>query len=88
MRVLVTGAAGFIGSHLCDRLIDEGHEVLAVDNFYTGSRRNVEKLLANPMFELLRHDITFPLYVETDMIFNLAEQLSHVPELLTAALHP
>jgi UDP-glucuronate decarboxylase len=72
VRVLVTGAAGFIGSHLCDRLIDEGHEVLAVDNYYTGSRRNVEKLLANPMFELLRHDITFPLYVETDMIFNLA----------------
>jgi UDP-glucuronate decarboxylase len=69
---LVTGAAGFIGSHLCDRLIAEGHEVLAVDNYYTGTRRNIEKLLANPMFELLRHDITFPLYVETDMIFNLA----------------
>jgi UDP-glucuronate decarboxylase len=71
-RVLVTGGAGFIGSHLCDRLIAEGHEVLCVDNFYTGTRRNIRHLLANSAFEVLRHDITFPLYVEVDQIFNLA----------------
>jgi len=71
-RVLVTGGAGFIGSHLCDRLIAAGHEVLCVDNFYTGSRRNIRHLLGNPAFELIRHDITFPLYVEVDEIFNLA----------------
>jgi len=71
-RVLVTGGAGFIGSHLCDRLVAEGHEVLCVDNFYTGSRQNVRHLLGNPAFELLRHDITFPLYVEVDEIYNLA----------------
>jgi UDP-glucuronate decarboxylase len=69
---MVTGGAGFIGSHLCERLIDEGHEVLVVDNYYTGSRRNIAKLLAHPMFEVMRHDITMPLYVETDLIFNLA----------------
>ena len=71
-RVLVTGGAGFLGSHLCDRLIADGHEVLCVDNFYTGSRQNIRHLLDNPAFELLRHDITFPLYVEVDQIFNLA----------------
>jgi len=71
-RVLVTGGAGFLGSHLCDRLIADGHEVLCVDNFYTGTRRNIRHLLDNPAFELLRHDITFPLYVEVDRIFNLA----------------
>ncbi len=71
-RVLVTGGAGFIGSHLCERLLAEGHEVLCVDNFYTGSKRNVAALLANPYFELLRHDVTFPLFVEVDQIFNLA----------------
>jgi len=71
-RVLVTGGAGFIGSHLCDRLIAAGHEVLCVDNFYTGSRRNIRHLLGNPAFELIRHDITFPLYVEVDEIYNLA----------------
>jgi UDP-glucuronate decarboxylase len=71
-RVLVTGGAGFIGSHLCDRLIADGHEVLCVDNFYTGARRNIAHLLGNPAFELLRHDITFPLFVEVDRIFNLA----------------
>jgi UDP-glucuronate decarboxylase len=71
-RVLVTGGAGFIGSHLCDRLIADGHEVLCVDNFYTGSRQNVRHLLGNPAFELLRHDVTFPLYVEVDQIYNLA----------------
>jgi UDP-glucuronate decarboxylase len=71
-RVLVTGGAGFIGSHLCDALIERGHEVLCVDNFYTGARRNISHLLGHPRFELMRHDITFPLYVEVDEIFNLA----------------
>jgi len=71
-RVLVTGGAGFLGSHLCDRLIADGHEVLCVDNFYTGTRRNVAHLLDHPRFEVLRHDVTFPLYVEVDRIFNLA----------------
>jgi UDP-glucuronate decarboxylase len=71
-RVLVTGGAGFIGSHLCERLLDAGHEVLCVDNFYTGARRNVAHLLTNPSFELLRHDVTFPLFVEIDEIYNLA----------------
>ncbi|MGH1571166.1 UDP-glucuronic acid decarboxylase family protein [Methylobacterium sp. P31] len=71
-RILVTGGAGFLGSHLCERLIGQGHEVLCVDNFFTGSRRNVQNLLNLPRFELLRHDITFPLYVEVDEIYNLA----------------
>ena len=71
-RVLVTGGAGFLGSHLCDRLIAAGHEVLCVDNLYTGTRRNIRHLLDNPAFEFLRHDITFPLYVEVDQIYNLA----------------
>lgn len=71
-RVLVTGGAGFIGSHLCERLLAQGHEVLCVDNFFTGSRRNVAHLVGQPRFELLRHDITFPLYVEVDQIYNLA----------------
>ena len=72
LRVLVTGGAGFLGSHLCERLLALGHEVLCVDNFYTGTRANLAPLLAHPRFELLRHDITFPLYVEVDRIFNLA----------------
>lgn len=71
-RVLVTGGAGFLGSHLCDRLIAGGHDVLCVDNFYTGSKANVDGLLGHPRFELMRHDVTFPLYVEVDRIFNLA----------------
>jgi UDP-glucuronate decarboxylase len=71
-RVLVTGGAGFIGSHLCERLIAKGHEVLCVDNFFTGSRRNIASLHGHPRFELMRHDITFPLYVEVDGIYNLA----------------
>jgi UDP-glucuronate decarboxylase len=70
--VLVTGGAGFLGSHLCERLLNEGREVLCVDNFFTGTRRNVEHLLGSPRFELMRHDVTFPLYVETDQIYNLA----------------
>jgi len=71
-RVLVTGGAGFLGSHLCDRLIAAGHEVLCVDNLYTGTRRNISHLLGHPAFEFMRHDITFPLYVEVDEIYNLA----------------
>jgi UDP-glucuronate decarboxylase len=71
-RCLVTGGAGFLGSHLCDRLIGQGHDVLCVDNFFTGSKRNLEQLLGHPRFELLRHDITLPLYVEVDEIYNLA----------------
>ncbi len=71
-RVLVTGGSGFIGSHLCERLLARGNEVLCVDNFFTGSRRNIEHLIGNPRFELMRHDITFPLFVEVDEIYNLA----------------
>ena len=71
-RILVTGGAGFVGSHLCDRLLDSGAEVLCVDNYYIGSRLNVAQNLSNPRFELLRHDVTMPLYVEVDQIYNLA----------------
>ena len=72
IRVLVTGGAGFLGSHLCDRLVALGRDVLCVDNFYTGTKRNLHQLNGHPRFELLRHDVTFPLYVEVDQIFNLA----------------
>ena len=71
-KVLVTGGAGFLGSHLCERLLDDGHEVLCVDNYFTGSKSNIVHLLDNPRFEILRHDVTFPLYVEVDEIYNLA----------------
>jgi UDP-glucuronate decarboxylase len=71
-RTLITGGAGFIGSHLCKKLLDDGHDVLCVDNFFTGTRDNIIDLLDNPHFEVLRHDITFPLYVEVDEIYNLA----------------
>jgi UDP-glucuronate decarboxylase len=71
-KVLVTGGAGFLGSHLCDRLIERGEDVLCVDNFYTGSKRNVDQLMDHHRFELMRHDVTFPLYVEVNRIFNLA----------------
>ena len=71
-RILVTGGAGFLGSHLCERLLARGHDVLCVDNFFTGSKDNIAHLLANPRFELMRHDVTFPLYVEVDEIYNLA----------------
>ena len=71
-RVLVTGGAGFLGSHLCERLLNQGCDVLCVDNFYTGAKDNIAHLIGNPYFELIRHDITFPLYVEVDEIYNLA----------------
>jgi UDP-glucuronate decarboxylase len=71
-KTLVSGGAGFLGSHLCDRLVDRGDDVLCVDNFFTGSKANVAHLLTHPRFELMRHDVTFPLYVEVDRIFNLA----------------
>ncbi|MEW6175817.1 MAG: UDP-glucuronic acid decarboxylase family protein [Pseudomonadota bacterium] len=71
-RIMVTGGAGFLGSHLCERLLAEGNEVLCVDNFFTGMKRNIVPLLENPYFELIRHDVTFPLYVEADEIYNLA----------------
>ncbi|MDA8232003.1 MAG: SDR family oxidoreductase [Magnetospirillum sp.] len=71
-RVLVTGGAGFLGSHLCERLLDQGCDVLCVDNFYTGAKDNIAHLMGNPYFELIRHDVTFPLYVEVDEIYNLA----------------
>ncbi|MDQ6646634.1 MAG: SDR family oxidoreductase [Pseudomonadota bacterium] len=71
-KVLVTGGAGFLGSHLCDRLVQDGHDTLCADNFFTGDKRNLDQLRSHPRFELLRHDITFPLYVEVDRIFNLA----------------
>jgi UDP-glucuronate decarboxylase len=72
LRILVTGGAGFLGSHVCEYLLEEGHEVLCVDNFYTGTKDNILHLLKNPYFEVIRHDITFPLYTEVDEIFNLA----------------
>lgn len=72
VRSLVTGGAGFIGSHLCEALLELGHEVLCVDNFYTGTKDNIADMLAHPKFELMRHDVTFPLYVEVDQIYNLA----------------
>jgi len=71
-RILITGGAGFLGSHLCERLLAEGNDVLCVDNFYTSTRRNIVHLLDHPNFELMRHDVTFPLYVEVDQIYNMA----------------
>ena len=71
-RVLVTGGAGFLGSHICERLIAQGHDVLCLDNFYTGTKDNIAHLLDNPYFELLRHDVTFPIYLEVDEIYNMA----------------
>ncbi|HEV8013840.1 MAG TPA: UDP-glucuronic acid decarboxylase family protein [Pontimonas sp.] len=78
MRILITGGAGFVGSHLAERLLGEGHDVIVVDNYFTGSKRNIEDLLVNPRFELMRHDVTFPLYVEVDAIYNLASPASPI----------
>jgi UDP-glucuronate decarboxylase len=78
MRVLITGASGFLGSHLCERLLSEGHEVLGVDNFFTGSKSNVAHLIKDKNFELMRHDVTFPLVVEVDAIYNLASPASPI----------
>jgi UDP-glucuronate decarboxylase len=72
LSILVTGGAGFLGSHLCDRLIERGHDVICADNFFTGNKENIRHLLNHPRFELIRHDVTFPLYVEVDQIYNLA----------------
>ena len=71
-KILVTGGAGFLGSHLCERLLNDGNDVLCVDNFFTGSKENIAHLMSNPYFEVMRHDVTFPLYVEVDEIYNLA----------------
>jgi UDP-glucuronate decarboxylase len=71
-KILVTGGAGFLGSWLCDRLVEQGHHVLCVDNYFTGSKKNIEHLLSNPNFEVIRQDVCFPLYVEVDEIYNLA----------------
>jgi UDP-glucuronate decarboxylase len=71
-RILVTGGAGFLGSHLCDRLVSEGHDVICLDNYFTGRKKNIEHLMSLPNFELLRHDVTFPVFVEVDRIYNLA----------------
>lgn len=71
-KILVTGGAGFLGSHLCERLLSQGHDVLCVDNYFTGSKKNIVHLLHNPLFDVMRHDVTFPLYVEVDQIYNLA----------------
>lgn len=71
-KILITGGAGFLGSHLCERLLKDGYDILCVDNFYTGTKKNVAHLMDNPCFELMRHDVTFPLYVEVDQIYNLA----------------
>ncbi len=71
-RVIVTGGAGFLGSHLCEKLLAQGHEVICVDNFFTGAKQNIKHLLTNPFFEVVRHDVTFPLYLEADEIYNLA----------------
>ena len=71
-RILVTGGAGFLGSHLCRRLLSAGNDVICVDNFFTGSKKNIYDLIGQPNFEIMRHDVTFPLYIEVDQIYNLA----------------
>ena len=76
-KILVTGGAGFLGSHLCERLLKEGNEVVCLDNYFTGQKQNVVHLLSNPYFELIRHDVTMPFFIEVDEIYNLAA-MSHV----------
>ena len=79
-RILVTGGSGFLGSHLCERLLSQGAEVICLDNFFTGARRNIEPLFDNKRFELIRHDVTFPIYLEIDQIYNLACPAYHPGE--------
>ena len=71
-RILVTGGAGFVGSHLCERLLHDGHEVISLDNYFTGTKANIEHLMDNPYFEIIRHDVTMPFFIEVDEIYNLA----------------
>jgi len=78
MRILITGGAGFVGSHLGEKLLNEGHDIVVVDNYFTGSKRNIELLLSDTRFEVIRHDVTFPLYVEVDAIYNLASPASPI----------
>ena len=75
-RILVTGGAGFLGSHLCEKLLDRGHEVVCLDNYFTGNKQNIIHLLDNPYFELIRHDVTMPFFIEVDEIYNLAIDFS------------
>jgi len=86
MKTLVTGGAGFLGSHICERLLDQGHDVICLDNFFTGNKENVAHLRDYANFELMRHDVTFPLYIETDEIYNLAAQ-SHVKVSFSSSLY-
>ena len=88
MKILVTGGAGFIGSHLIDRLMEQGHEVLCLDNFYTGSKQNILKWLDNPKFELVRHDITEPIPLEVDQVYHLACPASPVHYQFNPVYHP
>ena len=85
-RILVTGGAGFLGSHLCDRLIEDGHDVICVDNFFTGRKRNIEHLIGHPRFELMRHDVTMPLYVEVDQ--SLQPRVPRLADALPARSDP
>jgi UDP-glucuronate decarboxylase len=87
-RIIVTGGAGFIGSNLCDGLISQGHEVLCVDNFFSGKKENISHLLENPRFEFIRHDITFPLYLEADLIFRSGPHISSSLSRVSRSLRP
>jgi nucleoside-diphosphate-sugar epimerase len=86
-RVLVTGGAGFLGSHLCERLLERGADLVCVDNFFTGAKRNIAHIIGNKRFELVRHDVTFPLYVEVDEIYNLACPASPVHQTTKTSVH-
>src|ERR1039458_9283187 len=86
-RILVTGGSGFLGSHLCEGLLSHGAEVICLDNFFTGARRNIEPLLNNKRFELIRHDVTFPIYLEIDQIYNLACPASHIDHPPEVSIH-